>query len=111
MQNEPVVKTRRVLTRYSAEDRERLIKEQAQSGQTKKAFCEQHGISVGTFHGWPKRLHKAAPKPTFAEVAVRPGPALEAAVEVLLPNGARIGIRHQGKRDELVALVRGVAGC
>ena len=50
-----------------------------------------------------------AGKPAFAEVAVCP--RLEAAVEVLLPNGARIGIRHQGKRDELVALIRGVAGC
>jgi hypothetical protein len=35
----------------------------------------------------------------------------QAAIEILLPNGSRIGIRHQGKRDDLVALVRGVAGC
>ena len=111
MQNEPVVKTRRVPTRYSAEDRERLIREQAQSGLTKKAFCEQQGVNLGTFHGWPKSGHRVRKKPAFAEVAVCSSPSLEAAVEVLLPNGARIGIRHQGKRDELVALVRGVAGC
>ena len=35
---------------------------------------------------------------------------LPATVEVLLPNGTRVGIRHQGRQDELVALVRGVAG-
>ena len=52
-------------------------------------------------------------KPTFAQVEVA-GPrqaSVPAAVEVLLPNGARIGIRHEGRRDDLVALVRGVAGC
>jgi hypothetical protein len=32
-------------------------------------------------------------------------------VEVLLPNGVRVGITHQGKREELVALVRDLAGC
>lgn len=95
-------------TQYSAEDRERLIKEQAQSGLTKKAFCEQRGINLGTFHGWGKRQTCAA-RAQFAEVEVVG--RMEAAVEVLLPNGARVGIRHQGKRDELVALVRGVAGC
>jgi transposase-like protein len=103
-------KTRRGrrLTRYSAEDRERLIREQAESGLTKKAFCERHGINRGTFLGW-RRYKTAVKKPVFAKVAVvAPQPA---AVEVLLPNGVRIGIRHQGKQDELVSLVRGVAGC
>jgi hypothetical protein len=32
-------------------------------------------------------------------------------VEVLLPTGARVGIRHQGRREDLVALIRGVSGC
>lgn len=48
-------------------------------------------------------------RPAFAQVEL---PACtQAAVEVLLVNGTRIGIRHQGKREDLVALVRGVAGC
>jgi len=103
-------RSRRSPTQYSEEDRERLIKEHAQSGLTKKAFCEKRGVNLGTFHGWGTRKRKAsAAKTKFAEVEVVP--RMEAAVEVLLPNGARVGIRHQGKRDELVALVRGVAGC
>ena len=101
---------RRVLARYSAEDRERLIREQAASGETKKAFCEKRGINLGTFHGWSKRARAAVRKPRFAEVQLSDA-CTQAAVEVLLPNGARIGIRHDGKRDELVALIRGVAGC
>jgi transposase-like protein len=98
---------RRSPTRYSAEDRERLVREQAASGQTKKAFCRQRGVSLQTFYGWSKRGELR--QPAFAQVEVATAP--QAAVEVLLPNGARIGIRHQGKRDDLVALVRGVAGC
>jgi len=101
---------RRVLTRYSAEDRERLIREQAASGETKAGFCRTRGINLGTFHGWSKRARAVVAKPRFAEVELS-GARTQAAVEVLLPNGARIGIRHQGKRDDLVALVRGVAGC
>jgi len=100
---------RRVLRRYGAEDRERLIREQAASGLTKKAFCEERGISLGTFHGWRRQPRRVKPKPAFAQVQVPS--TTQAAVEVLLPNGVRIGIRHQGKSDELVALVRGVAGC
>ena len=94
--------------RYSAEDRERLIQEQARSGLTKRAFCERQGINLGTFHGWSKKW-RLTKRPTFAEVEVTACTA--AAVEVLLPNGARVGIRHQGKQEDLVALIRGVAGC
>ena len=110
MSTEQPTQKRRVLARYSAEDRERLIREQAESGLTKKAFCKERGIELGTFYGWSKRHRRSLPaKAGFAEVAVLP--ATEAAIEVLLPNGARVGIRHQGKRDDLVSLVRGVAGC
>lgn len=104
-----VARRRRVLRRYSAEDRERLMREQAQSGLTKKGFCAQHGISLGTFHGWSKPRRSLPHRSAFAEVEV--AAHMQAAVEVLLPNGARVGIRHQGRRDDLVALVRGVAGC
>ena len=108
MKAELSARRRRVLTRYGAEGRERLIREQAQSGLTKKAFCAQRRINLGTFYGWAKRTLPTKRSPTFAQVEI---PACtQAAVEVLLPNGARVGIRHQGKRDELVALVRGVAG-
>lgn len=100
---------RRVRTRYGAADRQRLIREQEQSGLTKTAFCAQRGINLGTFHGWSRRPRALIRKPAFAEVEVA-GYA-QAAIEVLLPNGARVGIRHEGKRDELIALVRGVAGC
>jgi len=108
MRSKRSARKRRVVTQYSDEDRERLIREQAQSGLTKKAFCEREGINLGTFHGWRKRGRSPKKRKGFAQVKVVA--SAEAAIEVLLPNGARIGIRHQGKRDDLIALVRGVAG-
>ena len=86
-----------------------MIKEQAQSGLTKRAFCAQRQINLGTFYGWAKTGCAKEHLPAFAQVDV--AAYTQAAVEVLLVNGTRIGIRHLGQRDELVALIRGVAGC
>ena len=97
--------------RYSAEDRKKLIKEHAQSGLTKKDFCKERRINLGTFYAWAKKRKNNNSLPAasgFAEVDVQ---LMQSAVEVLLPNGARIGIQHTGNRNELVSLVRGVAGC
>jgi len=109
MHNEQPAERRRVHKRYSAADRERLIHEQARSGLTKTAFCAREGIALPTFHSWAHRPLPVKRQSAFAEVEL---PTLtQAAVEVLLPNGTRIGIRHQGKREDLVALIRGVSGC
>ena len=96
---------RRALVRRSATDRARMLEQFDASGLSRRVFCGQHGLNLTTFHGW---LHKrgTGPTPGFAEVQM---PA-QAAIEVLLPNGARVGIHHHGKREDLVALVRGVAG-
>jgi len=108
MNDEQATPGRRVVRRYSAEDRARLIREHAASGLTKKAFCEQQDINVGTFMGWrnlPVAKQAASP---FARVQLATDTS--AAVEIMFPNGARVGIRHQGRSEDLVALVRGVAG-
>ena len=103
----------------TAEQRRELIEEYKASGLEKAEFCRQRGVNLATFCHWfdlkkagkRKRIPQAAAQaPRFAEVELS-GNCTQAAVEVLLPNGARIGIRHDGKRADLVALVRGVAGC
>jgi len=110
MNAEQTTQQRRVRVRHGAEDRERLIREQAQSGLTKRAFCAQRQINLATFYAWAKRTPSVAVQaPAFAQVEM--AAALQADVEVMLPDGVRIGIRHQGQRDELVALIRGLAGC
>jgi hypothetical protein len=42
------------------------MREQAQSGLTKNAFCEQHGINLGTFHGWSKKTRAIQRRSRFA---------------------------------------------
>ncbi len=111
MQTEPVSEERRVRVRYSAADRERLIHEQAASGLSKNAFCAQRQIKPATFYRWTTAQRCTAvvrKSVAFAQVEVTGAPP--AAVEVLLPNGVRVGIRQEGGRQELIALIRGVAG-
>ena len=101
--------TQRRRQRRGTTQRERLIQEQAASGLTKKAFCARRHINLHTFYAWAKRTQALTVRPpSFAQVAV--AACAQAAIEVLLPNGTRIGIRHQGQHDELIALIRGVAG-
>ena len=104
----------------TAEQRRELMEEYKASGLGKAEFCRQRGVNLATFCHWfdakkgrrRKRSAKGiARAPKFAEVAVVPSAVEQAAIEILLPNGSRVGIRHQGERDELIALVRGVAGC
>ena len=97
----------------NAEQRRELVAAFRSSGRSQAAFCRERGVNAQTFNGWLRQAR--VPTPAFAQVELtpaveRPPEQSPAAVEVLLPNGARIGIRHQGRRDELVALVRGVAG-
>ncbi len=108
MNEEQVTLGRRVNRRYSADDRERLIREHAASGLTKKAFCEQQGIKVGTFMGWCNSYVATQDASPFAQVELAADTSV--AVAIVFRNGARVGIRYQGRRGELVALVRGVAG-
>ena len=96
----------------SADQRRELVAAYRGSGVTPAAFCRERGVNATTFNGWLRRT--AAHAPAFAQVELT-APIERAAngaatVEVLLPNGARIGIRHEGRLDELVGLVRGVAG-
>ena len=111
MNNEQPAERRRVHRRYTAEDRERLIQEQARSGLTKKAFCAREDIALPTFHSWRLDRMPIKRQPAFAEVELSGTTPVAFEVEVLLPTGARVGIRHQGRREDLVALIRGVSGC
>lgn len=36
-----------------------ILSEQADSGLTKKAFCEQRGLNAATFYYWQRRLRTA----------------------------------------------------
>jgi len=63
MHTEQPTESRRVLAKYSAEDRERLTNEWKSSGQSKKDFCEQHGVNLGTFYKWTRKSSEKKPTP------------------------------------------------
>jgi len=115
MSAERSTRRRRVLRRYSAEDRERLIQEYKAGGQSRREFCAEHDVNLTTFHGWLHlrsrrgRKRRKTPVATFTEVKLAGAAATP--IEVLLPNGARVQIRHNGSPEDLVQLIRGVAGC
>lgn len=53
---------------------ERLLAEQAQSGQSARAFCAVQNIAVGTFYHWKKKYGKSSEsiKPGFAPIEIVP---------------------------------------
>ena len=99
---------------WSTDDRNQFLEEYKKSGKTKKAFCEERGINLGTFYGWAKkeqskRKKRKNSKPAFKEISLPVAAAFP--VEILLPGGARVCLRNTGGHEELAKLIRGVAGC
>jgi len=107
MNTEQATEGRRFLRRYTVEEREQLIREQAESGMTKKAFCKERGIHVSTFHGWRKDKQEAGGLQQLAEVEVV---HKAAPVELVLPGGRRLGIYIHDEAS-VVRLIRGVMAC
>ena len=105
MNTEQAAEGRRVVRRYSAEDRDRLIREQAASGLTKKAFCKERGIHVSTFHWWNKERRRSGLQLARVEVRCNAAP-----VEIVLPDGKRLGI-HIHDEGLVVRLLNGVFSC
>jgi transposase-like protein len=104
---------RRVLTRYSAEDRKQLIQKYRASGQGKAAYCRTQQLNLGTFCGWLKRYASFADG--FAEVTVDPPIPMPAGtlerIEVRFPGGICVMLPGHGSPDEVGRLVREVVGC
>jgi hypothetical protein len=53
---------------------ERLLAEQAQSGQSARAFCADKNIAVGTFYHWKEKYGKSrvSIKPGFTPIEIVP---------------------------------------
>ena len=99
---------------WSEDDRNQYLEEYSKSGQTKKAFCMDRGINIGTFYGWAKRAKQKrkkvkASKPAFREVKL-PVPAASP-VEIIMPGGARVCLSNNGNQEDLAKLIRGIATC
>ena len=89
--SEPISEER--ATTKSDQWRERLAAHK-RSGLSVKQFCKEQGVSQYSFYAWRKRLRGEGPV-RFALVdrgAVRPEPATEASLELVLATGERLRI-------------------
>ena len=74
------------------------MREQEESGKSRREFCEERGINVMTFHGWFKKAKPAVKG--FAEV-VLPDNGSGAEIEIGLANGSHIWIRPGKNRKAI----------
>ena len=85
---------------------------QQTSGQTARAYCQQHGLAETAFHYWrrtiaerDRRARRASPVPAFVPVTVV-GPAVaESPIDIRLAGGHRVRVRPGCDRDLLAAVL------
>jgi hypothetical protein len=71
-----------------------IIARYRQSGLGSRQFCEQEGLTLGTFEKWYSRLRRSETnKGKFIEVQSSVGAGGPWAVEVEFPNGVRLRVR------------------
>jgi hypothetical protein len=88
--------------RRSAEERQRLLKEFESSGQTRRQFCEQHGLAITTLDSWRRGRKR---RPRFVKVEI-PAPAGGPGFALVLANGRRIECSWSFEEAGLARLIR-----
>ena len=70
-----------------------LVDQYYSGGETRKAFCQQHGLNVSSFAYWISRRRRARATPGgFTALSIAPPPAGAEPVELIYPNGIRVRI-------------------
>jgi len=100
-----------------------MVRRQAQSSLTVRAFCEKHMLDEGAFFAWRRRLgalddkhphglgsvvpvKTAARAPAFAEVKLEEALAVgDAAVEIVVTGGERVRVKPGFDRATLAAVL------
>jgi hypothetical protein len=85
----------------SKEEKRRLVDGFAQSGMTRREYCEKYNLPVTTFDYW---RHVRKSKPRLVEVAVETQPATGFAL--VLANGRRIESSWKFAEADLLRLIR-----
>ena len=78
--------------RRGRDEWQRLIEQQADSGQTQAVFCAEHGISVASFRNWKRRLVVETPAESWVELGTL-ADAKSAAWDIELALGDGICLR------------------
>ena len=87
---------------------------QAESGLTKKDFCDKHGISLYRFYYWQRKLNATEqPKPTSTEVEASGFSAITIRrsfdLELRLDNRRWLGVRTESA-EALGLLLKAING-
>ena len=93
----------------------RVIREQEQSGDSVKAFCESQGVSPPSYFAWRKKLalgKRRNARADFVPVRVTPDTPVESSgVDIVLDRGRRVrvepGFDRQLLSDVLDVLEKG----
>jgi transposase-like protein len=64
-------------TRYTAEQRERLVAEVRKTGESVRVVAERLGVTASSAHLWMKKASAAPSTPLFARVVRTPTPATQ----------------------------------
>ena len=91
---------------------QRLVSEQARSGQGVAAFCREHRLCIPHFYWWKKRLRES-PTAKFVEIKLATGASglstpVDSRIEVQLRNGRSLVVGpgfHPGHLQALLAAV------
>jgi hypothetical protein len=73
-----------------------------QSGQSRKAYCAEHGLAINTLHHWCARSRRAGPRTGFSPVEVTAPPGLE----LHYPNGVRLLLPAGTVLEQVAACIR-----
>jgi len=68
------------------------IAQQEKSGQSVRAFCDEHGLSNPGFYVWRRRLRKPNTPVRFALVEANPTEQTVPSIELILASGDRLRI-------------------
>jgi hypothetical protein len=89
----------------------KLIAEQEAGQQKIGPFCRERGIGEASFYYWRKRLRKSTPvRFALLETALASTTGLDAALELVLPNGERLRIGNQVEAATLRMVLEAMRG-
>jgi hypothetical protein len=89
---------------YSAGQRADLLRQWRESGKSKKAFCQEHGLKYHTFVCWKEDRDSVKEKTSFLPVTVRD--VQQTFAQLILPGGAVLNICHPVDASYLSELLK-----
>jgi transposase-like protein len=85
----------------------RIVEGYAQSGMTRRQYCEKHNIPITTLDYWRRRIQKR--KPRLVEIAVEAAQP-SAGFALVLANGRRIESSWRFAEADLLRLIHAAEG-